>query len=468
VVKRFFWRFFEKKDKPAHVLSVIVWRFDRKAFRRNLMKDTINSWLKERMVSSEAYDANELLSNFLSEMEKGLNGESSSLAMIPAYVGAESAVPVGKKVAVIDAGGTNLRICLAQFDEQGEVELSGFSKQPMPGRFEEISRADFYTVLCDALAPIADEFDSIGFCFSYPANITPDYDGLLLHWTKEIKIPEMVGKHVAAGLIEALEVRGISGKHVVVLNDTVACLLAGLAKGQTFNASSYIGFILGTGTNTAYVEQNRNIGKLEVDLTEGAQVVNVESGGFSAYARGPVDVELDEASENPGGHVFEKMLSGVYMGTISLELMKALSADLNVFSETGAKAIDEMESLYIIDIDNLAADNGRSIGVLENKAFTAEDYEIMRAVFMDVVDRAALMTAVNICAAVVKGGAGTDPAKPVCVNIDGSTYYYTYQMEEKVQAYLKPMLEERGLSIECIQVDDAPVVGAAIAGLTTF
>lgn len=432
------------------------------------MMSMINDWLKGQMVSAEAYDAEELLGNFLAEMEKGLDGEGSSLAMIPAYVGTQNKVPIGKSVAVIDAGGTNLRICLAKFNEAGEIELSGFCKQPMPGRDVEISQADFYTILADALEPMKDQFDQIGFCFSYPATITPDFDGCLLHWTKEIKIPEMVGQYVGAGLIQTLEARGIEGKKVVVLNDTVACLLAGLARGQAFNASSYIGFILGTGTNTAYVENNSRIRKLEGYLHEGSQVVNVESGGFAAFKRGPLDLKLDEESVNPGGHVFEKLLSGVYLGTITLELLKALHDEHNVFSDSGAAALAKLGSLYIIEIDNLAAENGRDVGALGSDEYSEADREIMRTVFKAVVDRAALLTAVNICAAVVKGGAGSDPEQPVCVNIDGSTYYYTFQMPEKVEAYLAPMLKKRGLHIRSIQIDDAPVVGAAIAGLTTF
>ncbi|QBG47577.1 hypothetical protein EGM51_09285 [Verrucomicrobia bacterium S94] len=241
----------------------------------------------------------------------------------------------------------------------------------------------------------------------------------------------------------------------------------GAFSGQSFGASSYIGFILGTGTNTAYVEQNRNIGKLP-EMNEGEQVINVESGGFAAYPRSAIDLKLDAASENPGSHVFEKALSGVYMGSITLELLKALQNDLAVFSESGGEALAALDELYIIQIDNLAAKNGRDIGGLGSDRFTEGDREIMRTVFNGVVDRAALLTAVNLCAATVKSGAGKDAAHPVCVNIDGSTYYYTYQMAEKVQTYLKPLLEKRGLHIRCIQVDDAPVIGAAIAGLVTF
>jgi len=427
----------------------------------------INNWLKEQMVSAEAYDADGLIDSFLDEMEKGLNGEVGSLAMIPAYVGTEGSIPAGKPVAVIDAGGTNLRICIARFNDAGGIEHSNFSKQPMPGRDRETTAAEFYTVLVDALEPLKDEFDDIGFCFSYAAAILPDFDGRLLHWTKEIKIPELVGKHIGAGLLDELKARGISGKQVVILNDTVATLLAGLAQGQSFNASSYIGFILGTGTNTAYVERNENIGKLEGYLDRGAQVINVESGGFAAFKRGLLDLQLDERSENPGRNIFEKAISGAYLGSITLELLQVL-ASKDVFSDGGGAALSIMKDLSTIHIDNLVADNGRDIGVLGSEAFTASDRETMKTVFMAAVDRAALLTAVNIAAAVVKSGAGEDTERPVCVNIDGSTYYKTYQLAGKVQAYLGELLAARGLHIRCIHVDDAPATGAAIAGLTTF
>ncbi len=426
----------------------------------------INVWLKEQMVSAEAYEVDALLESFHEEMEKGLNGDASSLAMIPAYVGIQEKVPFDTPVAVIDAGGTNLRICIARFDAQGQIQISSFSKQPMPGRDHEVSAADFYAVLANALEPLKDQFERIGFCFSYPASIMPDFDGRLLHWTKEIKIPELVGKHLGAGLLEVLAARGVTGKKVVLLNDTVAALLAGLAQGQSFDASSYIGFILGTGTNSAYVERNERIGKLDGYLAAGSQVINAETGGFAAFKRGPFDLQLDEASEKPGGHVFEKLIAGVYMGPLTLELLQALASE-GVFSDRGGASFSIMKDLSTIDVDNLTADNGRDAGVLGTAAFTDQDREIIKSVFMAVVDRASLLTAVNIAAAVTKCGAGQDPQHPVCINIDGSTYYKTYQMADQVQAYLKQILDARGLHIRCIQVDDAPVVGAAIAGLTT-
>ena len=427
----------------------------------------IQAWLKEQMISAEAYDADELVHSFLDEMEKGLNSADSSLAMIPAYVGTQGKISTDKPVAVIDAGGTNLRVCIARFGDAGEIKLSGFSKQPMPGRDHEISPKAFYTVLVDALEPLQAEFENIGFCFSYPTTILPDFDGRLLYWAKEIKIPELVGAHVGSGLLQALRDRGITGKKTVVLNDTVATLLAGLAEGKGFNASSYVGFILGTGTNTAYIERNENIGKLAGKLSSGSQVINIEAGRFSGFRRGPCDLQLDARSENPGSHVFEKAISGAYMGSLTLELLQALASE-GVFSAGGGAALSIMKDLSTIHVDNLVSDNGKDMGVLGSEAFTASDREIIKTVFQGVIARAALLAAVNITAAVVKGGCGQDAKRPVCVNMDGSTYYKSYKLAEQVQAYLKELLAARGLHIRYVHIDDAPVVGAAIAGLTAF
>ncbi len=161
-----------------------------------------------------------------------------------------------------------------------------------------------------------------------------------------------------------LEERGIGDKQIVVLNDTVAVLLAGLGQGQAVNASSYISLILGTGSHSAYVEHNENIGKLEGYLGEGSQEINVEAGGFAVFERGPFDLQLDARSETPGGHVFEKTISGVYMGTLALELLQALAAE-GVFSTSGGGVLSALNHLSTIHIDNLVAANGRArFGVL--------------------------------------------------------------------------------------------------------
>ena len=101
----------------------------------------VKTWLNDHMISAEAYDADKLIDSFINEMERGLAGEGSSLPMIAAFVAADGNLESRKSVAVIDAGGMNLRVCLARFSESGTLELSHFTKQLMPGREWEYNTA---------------------------------------------------------------------------------------------------------------------------------------------------------------------------------------------------------------------------------------------------------------------------------------------------------------------------------------
>ena len=82
--------------------------------------------------------------------------------------------------------------------------------------------------------------------------------------------------------------------------------------------------------------------------------------------------------------------------------------------------------------------------------------------------RAARLTAVNIAAAVLRCGEGRDPLHPVCVTIDGSTFYRTRSAEFKsrIEEALRAILGPRGIHYELVRVEEAPIVGAAVAGLT--
>ena len=69
---------------------------------------------------------------------------------------------------------------------------------------------------------------------------------------------------------------------------------------------------------------------------------------------------------------------------------------------------------------------------------------------------------------ILAGGRGADPLAPVCVNVDGSTFYRTRSaaFRSRIEEHLRAMLEPRGIHYERVGVEDAPVIGAAVAGLT--
>ena len=72
-------------------------------------------------------DIDALLVEFDRQMDAGLAGGKSSLAMIPAYVDADRAVKTDTPINVLDAGGTNLRVATVRFDKAGKAKIEGLS-----------------------------------------------------------------------------------------------------------------------------------------------------------------------------------------------------------------------------------------------------------------------------------------------------------------------------------------------------
>lgn len=402
----------------------------------------MENFIEQLELSAERYETAPLMKAFFSEMDKGLAGEESSLAMLPAYLHVGKEIEKDRKVIFIDAGGTNLRVGTAQFDDAGSLQIGRFEKSGMIGLDGRISKAEFFEQLADRVMPVIDQSDAVGFCFSYPCEIQPNHDGKLLQWTKGIDAPEVVGCLIGEELNHVFEARGIARKKIVLLNDTVATLLAGAAEGAARGAKGYVGFILGTGTNTAYLEKGA--------------VINVESGGFDKLPVAEIDRELDAATNNPGKQIFEKMISGTYLGPLTLAALKEAP-----LSESGRQLFNELDSFSMVFVDNFAAQNGLNIGPLADPRLSEKDHEVILKVFAAIVSRAAHLSAVNLAVAAIRNG-----VSPVCINLDGSTFFKTYRLREQAELELKQILGQANVDYFCVRIDDAPVVGAAIAALS--
>ncbi len=422
-------------------------------------------FLERHMISSSAVDEEKTLSFILSEMEKGLAVEdSSSLQMIPTYVSPDAEIVPGKSVIVMDAGGTNFRTCLVTFDENKHPVISDFRKVGMPGVKEEVSAAEFYSILADNIERLIDKSDRIGFCFSYAAKITEDHDGIPIVFSKEIKAPEVIGKPLGKNLLAELKRRGhdVSGKKVAVVNDTVATLLAAKAARPDY-ASSYIGFILGTGTNTAYTERNDRIGK--ISLSDGREIINVESGCL-AIELGDLDKEFVSGTKDPGKYWFEKKISGAYLGPFAEHVIKAAVKEGVLTKAFGERfeaylPLDTTRmSHYLEDCHNNDYDLVKAVGDNE------EDATALYKIIKSIIERAGKLTAINLTAAVLRSDAGAEPRLPVVINADGTTFYKTAFLEFYTRLYLDELLEKKhGRYYEIVNIENSPTLGAAIAGL---
>ena len=414
-------------------------------------------------VMADEIDRQDMISTFLSEMEKGLKGEPSSLMMIPTYVGVDGKIPEGAKAAVLDAGGTNFRGGIVSIPPKIESKQN----QPMPGTKGEVDNETFYNAFAaevkrlESLATVK----KIGWCFSYPAEATRELDARLVRWTKNIQAPGIVGQYVGKELLKRT-----GGTEIAIVNDTVATLLAAKATegGKTY--SSYLGFILGTGTNTAYVEKNRNIVKTPGLDPNGSMIINAESGGFMKLQQSAFDKAADQKTGNPGFNALEKMIAGAFLGGVGLEIYKG-AAKAGLFPKKASDLILGLGTLETMDFDNFCAGfkkEGRD-NVLDSVFADADDAKMAKRLGLPVFERAAVLTAIHLAAFCIKSGEGADASAPIAICADGSTWYKTRAIPfaDTVKKELDDMLvKRRNVHYEITpQVDDAPMVGAGIAAM---
>ena len=129
-----------------------------------------DEFLSKHRLCTSHYDVKKIVAAFLDEMEKGLTGQTSSLAMIPTFIPVPDKAPKNEKIIVLDAGGTNFRTALVRFDGDSVPHIESFVNNPMPGIAKELGKDDFFNLIVDYIKPVLNESSRLGFCFSYPAS----------------------------------------------------------------------------------------------------------------------------------------------------------------------------------------------------------------------------------------------------------------------------------------------------------
>lgn len=397
----------------------------------------IESFIEKHKFGASAADISSLTELFIDQMKFALDNPSRNM-MLDAHVSTAFEIKPNKNVVVIDAGGTNLRTCLVHFDEKLNPVISDFSKTKMPGIDHEVSSEEFFNCFADRIQNLIEKADLVGWCFSYAAEILENGDGIPLSFSKEIKAPQVIGKQLGKELFNALEKRGIDTKNkkLVVMNDTVTTLLAAVSQLKAKNCGSCIGFILGTGTNTAIEYKNR--------------VFNVESGDFD-YICSETDKAIIEKTERPEIHHLEKQIGGVYFGTVCEEAAK-LALKEGLISELPEGKIDTIQAGNLLEGKETILN---SLG--------KEDKATLFKLFTAIVERTSVLAAANLASAVL---ISDNMGKPVLINADGSTFYKTPGMKERTEEYLNSFLAKKGLSAVFTQIEDSPIIGCAIGALS--
>ena len=479
----------------------------------------------ERVAAEFEYskkDVNRGVKAFMEQMDEGLRQQDATLRQIPTYV---TGVPNGTEEGLymaVDLGGTNFRVCSIDLQGNSTVNITQ-SKVAIPKEmmtassshelfsflarqiqaFLEEHHGEHYKGHMERRASMAgyknEEIFSLGFTFSFPVQQSAINKGTLIRWTKGFDIPDAIGKDVCALLQREIDRLGLPVRVSALVNDTVGTLMARsyTSPGKT---GTLLGAIFGTGTNGAYVERLDKIVKLrdhaDIDESTGEMIVNTEWGSFdnqlSVLPSTPYDTELDRDSVNPGVQMFEKRVSGMFLGELLRRALVALVDDpaVPLFSDEGSNTNDLSSTTNLarssplfqqwgIDTSFLsitAGDHSDGLKVTRQtldqsyaiSAVSAEDAEAVRSIAAAVGRRAARLSAVAIAAIVLSTGRLATADDVIDIGVDGSLVEFYPNFEDHVRAALRDVdgvgpAGERRIRIGIAK--DGSGVGAALIAL---
>ncbi|XP_040832009.1 hexokinase HKDC1 [Ochotona curzoniae] len=281
----------------------------------------------------------DIMARFRVEMEKGLakdTNPTASVKMLPTFV---RAIPDGSEngeFLALDLGGSKFRVLKVQVSAEGKRNVQMESQfYPTPNEITRGNGSELFEYVADCLADFMKTKDlmhkklPLGFTFSFPCRQTKLEEGVLLSWTKKFKARGVQDTDVVSRLTQAVKKHKDMDVDILALvNDTVGTMMT-CAYDDPY---CEVGVIIGTGTNACYMEDMSNIDLVEGD--EGRMCINTEWGAFGDDGvlediRTEFDRELDLGSLNPGKQLFEKMISGLYLGElVRLILLKMAKAGL--------------------------------------------------------------------------------------------------------------------------------------------
>lgn len=433
------------------------------------MHNKTDVFLRQHGMHDDTIDMHKETEALLKQMKDGLAGRPSSLMMIPTFITIAEDITCDREVIVMDAGGTNFRVAIIKYGKDRSITISDFSKHPMPGTQGRIGIDAFFEKIVDYMEPVLKKTtaQTVGFCFSFATEILPNKEGRLSAFSKEILVDGVNGQLIGESVNEILKRRGYAPKRFVLLNDTVATMLGGISASSRKKYSSYIGYILGTGTNTCYLEQCENIIKSpEATSIHGRMAINCESGMYNGIAQGDYDKELDQESAIPGNSRFEKMISGAYQGKVIYKTVRG-AVEEGLFSQEFADRFAQAQDSFTMPkIDEFCANPTGEGDLAQLAAGNDQDREILYDIIDASFERSARLTAIVFAAIMIQTKSGTDREEPVCITAEGTSFTKSVLFGKKLSRYIEQYLNnELGLYCDIISVENATLIGSAMAAL---
>jgi hexokinase len=351
--------------------------------------------------------------NMKEEIRSAAEGKENSIAFSRNPLPKTPLVIEGEVFQVIMMGGSHL--------ESVKVRVIGKSVEILDFHEEDLPKLSNKEIVCSIFAKhLLPGVKVVSFNFAYPLEAVERegfLDGVLLAAPKEHRFDGLIGKTIGQEIELYIKSKLQREVKITVSNDTTALGMASIDCESGYDWSNTMVGVIGTGINFGLFEDAHSF-------------INLESGNFDKFEQTPEGKTIDQVSNDPGFHKFEKEISGGYLckhfNLIAQE--KGLSKIIKTTQELSEIAAGESE-----------------------ESWTARS----------VIERSASLAAVQI-----KGiydykrellGVSND--FQMLALIEGSLYWKGYHYKEYVNKYL----ELFGIldSIKVVHIDKVGIVGSA-------
>ncbi|XP_015589689.1 hexokinase-1 isoform X1 [Cephus cinctus] len=407
---------------------------------------------------------------FVSEMEKGIHQQPSSLQMENTYI---PELPDGTESGLflaLDLGGTYFRMILLELD-MGRVVRETVQKYDISVELRIGSGIRLFDYLAACVSDfvinqgLQDVELPLGFTFSFPMNQHSLDVGVLTTWTKTFNCPDVVNKDAVKLLRDALDRRGDTKVNVlVILNDTTGTLV----QGATQDPDTAVGLILGTGTNACYFERADRVEHWETERHgEKEVIIDIEWGAFGdngvlEFIKTDFDRENDANSLIINSFTFEKYIGGKFLGEVVRVVLKQLYEKGLLFEShnpTDLLTPGTLTSDLVSDVESDTVHGGfeNTRKVLQKFGITTEedDMKIVQYVCEVVSNRAALL--ISICLAALLERMNK---KSATIAVDGSLYKHHPRLKGWMNQYISLLAPRHKFKL--IGAEDGSGKGAAL------
>ncbi|XP_043715083.1 hexokinase-2, chloroplastic-like [Telopea speciosissima] len=418
------------------------------------------------------------------DMRAGLAVDGGSdLKMILSYV---DSLPSGDEKGLfyaLDLGGTNFRVLRVQLGgKDNRVIDTEFEQVTIPQELMFGTSEELFDFIATGLANFVQKEGGrfhlhhgrkreIGFTFSFPINQTSIDSGTLIKWTKGFAVSGTAGKDVVACLNEAMERQQLDMHVSALVNDTVGTL----AGARYWDDDVMVAVILGTGTNACYVEHMDAIPKLQGQRPSyGRTIINTEWGAFSnGLPLTEFDKEMDAASINPGEQIFEKTISGMYLGEIVRRVLVKMAECGALFGESVPEKLPTPFILRTPDLCTMQQDKSddlEAVGLILRDIFGVSANLSARKIVLEVCDtivkrggRLAGAGIVGILQKMEQDTNGLIFGKRTVVAMDGGLYEHYPQYRRYLQdAVIELLGSEISKNVIIEHTKDGSGIGASL------